>query len=369
MKAPFTAAYPITGAESSVGVYRLTGFDQAGNLAQSTALILIKDLSGPVMSTAEAPGTSGLMIPVRWASETKNITGAGAFLTQWSYYSNDAVKEMTYPGGNSGQAGEVVTYEYNSQTLLKSMHSPEMNYVPEIVYDAAGRVDEMTLGEGLNNGVLSPILEKDYGYYAWNTQSGRTQSSSVQSLINNINLQTLTYTYDPNGNITQMIDARQSGSETLNYAYDSVNRLKTVTGAYEETAQYDTNGRITERQMPDASKPVLFSDDFSTQNTTAWDWSSYATAPYSPGPPGSDPVAKSLGNTNTETTGLKRTAAISPQTTVQLRFKLSQIGTNARFYFGLPPETTEPPCNPGELCEMSVPNSTLEEEGLTDGLI
>ncbi len=66
LNAPFTAAYPITGAESSVGAFRLTGFDQAGNSAQSAALILIRDISGPVMSTAEAPGTSGLMIPVRW---------------------------------------------------------------------------------------------------------------------------------------------------------------------------------------------------------------------------------------------------------------------------------------------------------------
>ena len=73
---PFTKRYPITGAESSVGAYRLTGFDQAGNSAQSTALILIKDLSEPVMSTAEAPGTSGLMIPVRWAGADE-FGGAG----------------------------------------------------------------------------------------------------------------------------------------------------------------------------------------------------------------------------------------------------------------------------------------------------
>ena len=304
-----------------------------GNLGQRTGM---SDASGATAWTYDERG--------RLASETKNITGAGTFLTQWTYYANDAVKEMIYPGGNNGQAGEVVTYDYNSQALLKSMHSTEMNYVPEIVYDAAGRVDEMTLGEGLNNGVLSPILEKDYGYYAWTTQSGRMQFSSVQSLISNINLQTLTYTYDPNGNITQLIDARQSGSETSNYQYDSLNRLRTVNGAYSEFVTYDGDGRIADRTMPDETVSVIW-DDFQTKDLTNWTWSTYTTVPYEHE---NDEVVKSTGNTDVYTTGFSRNAAIDPETTINLCFKLSQTGSNARFYFGLSPVE----CGGGEIMSL-----------------
>jgi len=209
--------------------------------------------------------------------------------------------------------------------LLKSVHSTAMNYVPQIVYDAAGRVEEMDLGS------LSPesiALEKEYTYYDWDTQGGRLNTLSSA-------LQTLTYTYDGNGNITQMIDARQSGSETLEYTYDSLNRLKTVNGAYAETSAYDSNGRIVERSLPN-DPGTMFSDDFSSKDLQNWWWSSYTTIPFDLD---NQRVVKSSPGSalNYYNSGFQRITALSQDTTVDLRFKLTNTDTHARFYFGLSP--------------------------------
>lgn len=111
MPAPFTAAYPITGAESSVGAFRLTGYEQTGNSAQSTALVLIRDLCRPVVSTAEAPNTAGLMIPVRWAGADEfggaglrsyNVDvreGAG----EWSRWLTETTQTQADFGGGDGK--------------------------------------------------------------------------------------------------------------------------------------------------------------------------------------------------------------------------------------------------------------------------
>ncbi|GAP16103.1 protein containg RHS repeat-associated core domain [Longilinea arvoryzae] len=278
----------------------------------------------------------GLMI-----DQTKQSSEYGYFLTQWTYYSNDAVKSMIYPGGNNGQPGETVNYTYNPQAALESMTSSTEGYVNEIVYDAAGRVGEMAMGNGATP--TSSVIEKAYTYYPWTSQGGRLKVSSSA-------LQSLTYTYDADGNITQMIDARSTGSETLDYTYDSLNRLETVTNAYSESIFYDTNGRISDRVMPDGISGSSFAENFSTKNTADWKWTSSATAPYTIE---NEQVAISQGNSDPDSSGVKRSATITESTTIQVRFKLSQTGTDARFFFGLSPTLPDPGCNPEEHCYMS----------------
>ncbi len=76
LNAPYTKSYPITGVESSVCAFCLSGFDKAGNSAQSAAMVFVKDLARPTMNTAEASDTAGLMIPVQWAGADEFV-GAG----------------------------------------------------------------------------------------------------------------------------------------------------------------------------------------------------------------------------------------------------------------------------------------------------
>jgi uncharacterized protein RhaS with RHS repeats len=53
----------------------------------------------------------------------------------------------------------------------------------------------------------------------------------------------LAYTYQNNGNISQMVDYTRS--ETLTYTYDELDRLKTIGGPYSQTFDYNTIGNIT----------------------------------------------------------------------------------------------------------------------------
>jgi len=67
-------------------------------------------------------------------------------------------------------------------------------------------------------------------------------------------LQDVSYTYDANGNITQIVDASNtSSSKTVNYVYDDLNRLTSATATnvasgqstYTKTYTYDAIGNIT----------------------------------------------------------------------------------------------------------------------------
>lgn len=100
----------------------------------------------------------------RVTEESKVINGEGTFKTRWSYYADDQVKTMTYPGGNAGQTGEPVTYEYNAAGWLESVVGDD-TYVQSTTYDALGRVELRKLG--------NDVLRRDPEYYPWTTANGR----------------------------------------------------------------------------------------------------------------------------------------------------------------------------------------------------
>jgi hypothetical protein len=64
---------------------------------------------------------------------------------------------MTYPGS------EQVSYTYNGQMMLESMAGTDI-YIQSTTYDAAGRMTERLLGNGMT---------KAYSYYPWSQQGGR----------------------------------------------------------------------------------------------------------------------------------------------------------------------------------------------------
>ncbi|WP_179293933.1 LamG-like jellyroll fold domain-containing protein [Candidatus Methanoperedens nitratireducens] len=80
-------------------------------------------------------------------------------------------------------------------------------------------------------------------------------SSKVTTITGGAHAQDLAYTYDANGNITRIVDNSATNSKkTVDYTYDSLNRLlsATVTGAvngqnYTETYAYNAIGNITSK--------------------------------------------------------------------------------------------------------------------------
>jgi RHS repeat-associated protein len=173
----------------------------------------------------------------RMTSENKVVTGSGIFLTGWSYNSADQVATMTYPGGNNGSAGEVVGYTYLPQLAVNNVSSISDNYVNTTTYDAAGRV--------ITRQMSWNAFYTTYTYYGWTTQGGRLNSIKTTT-TNNSDRQSLTYTYDAAGNITNIVDAL-AGPQTQTFTYDSLDRLQTARatagngGGYgPESYTYDT---------------------------------------------------------------------------------------------------------------------------------
>jgi RHS repeat-associated protein len=168
------------------------------------------------------------------ASETRNITGGGMFLTQWTYNSAGLVTSMVYPGGSSGQAGESVTYGYNALMQLESV-TGAATYVSNVDYDPAGRMTSQTSGNGL-------IQARTY--HPWNTQGGRLKTITAGALQN------LTYSYDAVGNIASIVDSLNSQTQT--FGYDFLDRLTSASangdptsGGYSEAYSYNgTTGSL-----------------------------------------------------------------------------------------------------------------------------
>ncbi len=227
-----------TGCSSTTGI--TYNYDETAGVNGIGRRTSMTDASGSTSWKYDARG--------RMTEEKKIITDGGTFLTQWTYFSNDQVESITYPGNASGGAGEVVNYTYLPQGTLDTVKNSAIDYVSDTKYDEASRIVER---------IFNNSLESNFSYYPWTTQGGRLNTLKSGTSDPNIpipsNLQNLTYTYDSIGNITKIVDnVLNSGLQTQTFGYDSASRLTsasviggtkgTVTGDH----QYDpTSGNLS----------------------------------------------------------------------------------------------------------------------------
>jgi len=198
------------------------------------------------MSDASGSTTWKYDTRARLIQELKTINPHAAFTTSWTYNSADMPVTMTYP------SLEVVNFTYLSQGTIASVIG-DATYLASAAYDAAGRVEGMTLGSGGN------VLTLDYTYFAWQTQNGLGRLAEIKLTYNTTTLQNLYYGqnittpgYDAAGNVTRIENRWDTPSAQIQtFTYDFLNRLKTAEavnglGAYsQETYNYDSQGRIT----------------------------------------------------------------------------------------------------------------------------
>jgi len=193
-----------------------------GGTNQKGLRTLMTDASGSTSWSYDQRG--------RMTSETKNVSGSGTFKTEWVYNSADLVKQMKYPGGNTGTVGETVNYSYYPQ-LSPNTAGGTSTYVAQTRYDAAGRLVERRLG----GTAASPIIRQNYDYFGWKVDSentcpsaglcGRLKSLSAVTNSSGALLMNLGYTYDVNGNITKIEDFVMGSPQTQTFTYDSIDRL------------------------------------------------------------------------------------------------------------------------------------------------
>jgi RHS repeat-associated protein len=164
---------------------------------------------------------------------TYTITGAPQAYT--SIATSDAFGRpltQTYP------SGEVLNYTYNAMGALETL-SGTNTYLTGVDYNESGQVAASYLGNGIvsqncyqaNNLRLTQIR----------AYSGALQGCGTTPSSPRLNLQ---YSqYDSIGNVKQIVDSTRS--ETLNYAYDDLDRLLSVGGTYSQSFAYSGNdGKI-----------------------------------------------------------------------------------------------------------------------------
>jgi len=130
---------------------------------------------------------------------------------------------MTYPGS------EQVSYTYNGQMMLQGMEGTNI-YIQSTTYDAAGRMTERVLGNGMT---------KAYSYYPWSQQGGRLQNLTTGSMQN------MSYTYDEAGNVTTITDTL-AGPQTQEFSYNAADMVIQASatggtyGLYSENYSYSS---------------------------------------------------------------------------------------------------------------------------------
>ncbi len=171
------------------------------------------------------------------------LGGNGKKSTSVTYDLADRVKSNIYP------EGETQTYNYNTRNLIANSetynNSGPLLYV-EYTYNEFGKILMKNIS---SENEPSTITTTTYTYNEHPIDT--TQPAFSLKTIQTKNppgtfLQNFTYTYDKNGNVTQISDLVRSDTQT--FAYDSLDRLIKGTGTnekYYRKYDYDAIGNLT----------------------------------------------------------------------------------------------------------------------------
>ncbi|MGH8540525.1 MAG: RHS repeat-associated core domain-containing protein, partial [Stenotrophobium sp.] len=181
-----------------------------------TRLCTFTDGSG---STAYTYTQSGQI-----ASQVSTINGT-AYTTAYTYGSYDLLSGITYPGGLA------LTYGYNSVNQPQSV-STSSTTIAAFAYLVPGQPQISTIQTG---DTVTAVMSYD-------TDQRLTAINAKTASSTPFNIQSLSYAYDKNSNITGITNANNS-SLTHTFAYDDLYRLTGVTaGVGNQSIGLDANG-------------------------------------------------------------------------------------------------------------------------------
>jgi RHS repeat-associated protein len=179
--------------------------DAQGGSATRVATLTYDDLDRLTSEAVPtATGTATVAYEYHANGTRSRVTDSVGGVTAYEYDGRNRLKEVRTGYGTANEA--LTTYAYWPDDLLKEVISPN-GVKASSTYDQADRLTLLTNAKGA-------ALVSSYAY-----------------------------TYDANGNRVQQVELNGGVSETTGYAYDEVDRLKTVT--YPADAAYATGRTIT----------------------------------------------------------------------------------------------------------------------------
>lgn len=183
-------------------------------------------------------------------------TDARGNITKWGYDASNRMTSRTLPGaqqetfaydvnGNLIQhadfAGKAISYAYNSvdqQIQVKRADGATI----VTAYTATGQVASTTVTPAATIGSNANVIQSGQTTYAYDAQDRVVKQTNPDGSF-------IAYAYDQNGNVTQ----RSTAHGTVNYAYDSNQRLTSVTDVNNQTTTYtyDSANRLATATTPD----------------------------------------------------------------------------------------------------------------------
>jgi hypothetical protein len=148
-------------------------------------------------------------------------TKAGSYATGVSYHPNGQIKQFTYGNGIVHNVALDTTGRIDAITDVKGS-STKNNLDPSYDYNdnVSSLIDKVDRNNDVDNLVYDGVDRLVSADGKWGT--GR-------------------YNYDGLGNVL----SRSLNNSTINYSYNSLNRLNNLTGAYAYAYQYDNRGNVT----------------------------------------------------------------------------------------------------------------------------
>ncbi|WP_435275914.1 RHS repeat-associated core domain-containing protein [Psychrobium sp. nBUS_13] len=217
--------------EDDNGNYQTWGYNPAGQVAS------YRDSRGEITSY-EYDATGNL---------TK-LTDPSGGITRSTYDGNGNLLTVTDPNNHT----TAYTYDALNRVLTRKDHS---GHTWSFTYDENGNVfDEiMPTGERIN---------RQYD------ESNRVRMLTEFNASNGV-VRQVTYTYDENSNIL----SKTSSGNTISYGYDELNRVNSVTNQFGQTIgyTYDSVGNLTQLIYPN-NKTVNYSYDDADQLVSITDW-------------------------------------------------------------------------------------------------
>jgi RHS repeat-associated protein len=206
----------LTSQRTSSGYEAIFSYDAYGNLVRKQEKIVAPDGGGE----------------------------SGIFVTQWKYTPRGTLLSMTYPGDNTGGAGETICYGYDTGGVLVSLKSGSTSactsfqetYLQDVTYDEQRRVVERWLGDST---AYEPYtLRSTYSYYSYTAQG------------NNNALQHVTTNNGAESSVTQQ-DLTYDRWVTI--GQEPLHGFRILDGFADEehTYQFDYLGRLVQADVTD----------------------------------------------------------------------------------------------------------------------